>query len=147
MYTRTFTFTDYDGVERTEKHSFYLNKAEVMKFLMTEGDYTLDKVMERLSQERNGKKIMQIVDSFIHLAYGRKSLDGRKFEKKEEYWDDFCQTEAYSELFSEMVTDASKFAEFVNNVIPKDLASEVDRILKENPERIPDDLKNGIVDV
>lgn len=147
MYTRTFTFTDYDGAERTEKHSFYLNKAELMKFLMTEGDYTLDKVMERLSQERNGKKIMEIVDNFIHMSYGRKSLDGRRFEKKEEYWEDFCQTEAYSELFTEMVTDARKFAEFVNKVVPENLASEIDKILKQYPDGIPDDMKNGVINV
>lgn len=145
MYKRTITFTDYDDVEREEDHYFNLNKAEVIKWLTTSGDYTLDKVLERLSKERNGKKIMEIFEDLIHRSYGQKSLDGRKFEKTEEIWNNFYQTEAYSVLFTELVTDAAKAAEFVNKIIPKDLASEVEKIIKENPDGIPEEIKDYVV--
>lgn len=140
MLKKTIPFEDYDGNMRKEDHYFNLNKSEVMKWLTTSGDYTLDKVMERLSTERNGRKIMEIFEDLIHLSYGRKSLDGRKFEKNEEIWNDFYQTEAYSVLFTELITDAKKAAEFVNKVIPKDLADEVEKIMEEHPEGIPDNL-------
>lgn len=143
MLVKTIEFEDYDGVKRTEQHYFNLNKAEVIKWLTTTGDYTLDRVLERLSTERNGKKIMEIFENLIKLSYGRKSLDGRKFEKTEEIWNDFYQTEAYSVLFTELVTDAKKAAEFVNSIIPKDLASEVEKIMKENPNVIPEEIKDG----
>lgn len=142
MLVRDITFEDYDGNMRTEKHFFNLNKAEVIKWLTTSGDYTLDKVLERLSTERNGKKIMEIFEELIHLSYGRKSLDGRKFEKNEEIWQDFYQTEAYSVLFTELVTDAKKASDFVNKIIPKDLASEVEKIIAENPNGVPAELKD-----
>lgn len=142
MLKRTIEFEDYDGNKRIEDHYFSLNKAEVIKWLTTSGDYTLDKVLERLSNERNGKKIMEIFEDLIHLSYGKKSLDGRKFEKTEEIWNDFYQTEAYSVLFSELVTDAAKAADFVNKIIPKDLADEVEKIIKDYPEGIPDSLKD-----
>lgn len=141
MFCKTITYEDYDGNERTEKHYFNLNKAEVIKWLTTSGDYTLDKVLERLQTERNGKKIMAIFEDLIRLSYGRKSLDGRKFVKNEEIWDDFYQTEAYSNLFTELVSDGKKAAEFVNKIIPKDLADEISKIMQENPNGIPDDLK------
>lgn len=144
MLKRTITFTDYDDIERKEDHYFNLNKAEVTKFLTTTGDYTLDKVLQRLSTERNGKKIMEIFENLIKLSYGRKSLDGRKFEKSEEIWQDFYQTEAYSVLFMELVTDAKKAADFVNRIIPKDIANEVERIMEENPGGIPDTLKDYV---
>lgn len=144
MLVRKITFEDYDGNKRTEDHFFNLNKAEVIKWLTTSGDYTLDKVLERLSTERNGKKIMEIFEELIHLSYGRKSLDGRKFEKSEEIWNDFYQTEAYSVLFTELVTDAKKAADFVNKIIPKDLATEVEKIIAENPNAIPDELKDYV---
>lgn len=142
MFKKTITFEDYDGNKRTEDHYFNLNKSEVIKWLTTSGDYTLDKVLERLSTERNGKKIMEIFEGLIKMSYGKKSVDGRKFEKSEEIWNDFYQTEAYSILFTEMVTDARKAAGFVNNIIPKDLADEVERIIQEHPEGIPDELKD-----
>lgn len=142
MLKKGITFEDYDGNKRTEDHYFNLNKAEVIKWLTTSGEYTLDKVLERLATERNGKKIMEIFDGLIHLSYGRKSLDGRKFEKSEEIWNDFYQTEAYSVLFTELVTDAKKAAEFVNQIIPKDLANEVEKIIKDHPDAIPDELRD-----
>lgn len=142
MYKKTIEFTDYNDVVRKEDHYFHLNKAEVIKWLTTSGDYTLDKVLERLSTERNGKKIMEIFEDLIHRSYGRKSLDGRKFEKTEEIWNDFYQTEAYSVLFTELVTDAKKAADFVNRIIPKDLADEVAKIIKENPDGISDAMKD-----
>lgn len=142
MYKKTIEFTDYNDVVRKEDHYFHLNKAEVIKWLTTSGDYTLDKVLERLSTERNGKKIMDIFEDLIHRSYGRKSLDGRKFEKTEEIWNDFYQTEGYSVLFTELVTDAKKAADFVNRIIPKDLADEVAKIIKENPDGIPDAMKD-----
>lgn len=142
MLVKSITFEDFDGNKRTEDHYFHLSKAEVIKWLTTSGDYTLDKVLERLSMERNGKKIMEIFEDLIRLSYGKKSLDGRKFEKTDEIWNDFYQTEAYSVLFTELVTDARKAAAFVNGIIPKDLADEVEKIIKDNPEGIPDVLKD-----
>lgn len=142
MYKKTIEYVDFDGNNRVEDHYFNLNQAELIKLLTTSGDYTLDKVLQRLSTERNGKKIMEIFEDLIHRSYGRKSLDGRRFEKTEEIWKDFFETEAYSVLFTELVTDAQKAAEFVNKIIPKDLAEEVEKIIKDNPNGIPDHLKD-----
>lgn len=137
MLKREITFEDYNGEKRTEEFWFNLNKSEIIKWLTTSGDYTLDKVLQRLSTERNGRKIMDIFENLIKISYGKKSLDGRKFEKTEEIWNDFYQTEAYSVLFTELVTDAKKAADFVNKVIPKDMADEIEKIIKDNPNGIP----------
>lgn len=142
MLKRTIKFEDFDGNIRTEDHFFHLTKAEVIKWLTTTGEYTLDKVLERLSTERNGKKIIEIFESLIHLSYGRKSLDGRRFEKTEEIWNDFYQTEAYSILFTEMVTDAKKAAEFVKGIIPNTLSDDVEKLIKENPQLASDVVGN-----
>lgn len=144
MYTKTIEFEGFDGIKRKEDFSFNINKAELTKLLTTSGDYTLDKVVERLGKERNGKKIIEIFEEILHTAYGKRSLDGRKFEKSEEIWLDFYQTEAYSNLFMELVTDAAKAADFINKIIPKSLAEEVEKIIKENPEAIPDELKDYV---
>lgn len=144
MLKKTIKYEDYDGNQREEDFYFNLNKSEVIKWLTTTGDYTLDKVLERLSKERNGKKIMEIFEDLIRLSYGIKSLDGRKFVKSEEIWKDFYQTEAYSVLFTELVTDAKSAANFINKIIPKSLSDEVERIVRDNPDGIPDEIKDYV---
>lgn len=142
MLEKTITYEDYDGNQRTETFYFHLNKAEVIEWLTTSGDYTLDKVMLKLARERNAKKIMEIIKDFIQRSYGEKSLDGRRFVKSEEITKSFMQTEAYSILFTELVSDGEKAAVFISGVFPKDMADEIDKAFKENPEGIPDEIKD-----
>lgn len=144
MLKKTITYVDYDGNERTEDHYFHLSQAEIIKWLTTTGDYTLDKVLMKLATEKNGKDIMQHFEDLIHLSYGRKSLDGRKMEKSDEIWNDFYQSEAYSTLFIELVTDARKAADFVNKIIPAKLAEEVAKVMKDNPDGIPAEMKDYV---
>lgn len=142
MYSRTIKYEDYDGNQREKKCFFHLNQAEIIKWLTTSGDYTLDKLLEKLMKERNGKEIMRIFDDLIRRSYGEKSLDGDRFIKTQELVDSFVQTEAYSVLFTELVTDAKKAAEFVNGIIPKKLSEEIGKIMAENPDGIPDSIKD-----
>jgi hypothetical protein len=46
------------------------------------------------------------------------SIDGKRFIKNQELRDSFVQTEAYSELFMELASDAELAAVFVNGIIP-----------------------------
>lgn len=144
MVSKTIKFIDYDGQEREGIYYFNLNKAETIMWMTTTGEYTLDKVLLRLSQERNGRKIMEILEDLIHRSYGRKSLDGIRFEKNEELWLEFYQTEAYSQIFTELVTDAKKAAAFVNGIIPQDIANEVNKALLENKDGLPAELRDYV---
>lgn len=142
MLKRVIEYKDFAGNERKEEHYFHLNKAEVIKWLTTTGDYTLDKVVLRLSSERNGKKIIDIFDNLLEISYGKPSLDNRKFEKSEEIWKNFRDTEAYSIIFTELVTDAKKAADFIQAIIPEDLANEIIKIMEQYPDGIPDEIKD-----
>lgn len=146
MLAKKIKYEDYDGIMREDEFQFNLSQADVIKLLTTTGEYTLDKLLKRLSTERNGKKIMEIFEDILKMSYGRKSLDGKRFEKSEELWKEFYETEAYSVLFTELVTDAKKAAEFINAIIPKKLADNIADIVKNNPDGIPDELKDYILD-
>lgn len=142
MFKKTITYEDYNGEMRTEDFYFNLNQAEILQWLMTEGDYTLDQVLIRLMEKRNGKEVMKIFDDFLRLSYGEKSLDGKHFVKNEEIWENFRSTEAYSVLFTDLVTNGEKAADFINHVIPKDLADSVSKAMAENKDGIPDAMKD-----
>lgn len=118
MLKRTMTYTDYDGNQRTEDFYFNLSKAEIMEMdLSATGG--LDKWISRIVAEQDGKKIVEIFKQIILKAYGEKSLDGKRFVKSPEISEAFSQTEAYSDLFIELATDAEKAAEFINGIVPK----------------------------
>ena len=132
MLKRTITYTDYNGESRTEDFYFNLNKAEIIEWLTTSSNYTLDVVVEKLIKTRNAKEIVNIFKDLIYRSYGEKSLDGRRFIKSKEVKDNFTETEAYAILFTELVSDAAKAADFFNAIIPADLAAEVEKTMNEN---------------
>lgn len=144
MLAKKIKFKDYDGQEREGTYLFHLSKAETIMWLTTTGEYTLDKVLLRLSEERNGKRIMEVFEDLIHRSYGRKSLDGMQFEKSEEAWLQFKQSEAYSELFTSLVTDAKEAAAFVSGIIPSDLSKDIKKTLSENKDGIPAELRDYV---
>ncbi len=118
MLKKTISFTDFDGNQRTEDFYFNLTKAEVTEMEMTvEGG--LGKKLERIIQEQDMEKIIKEFKEIIRKAYGVKSPDGRRFIKNQEVFEAFEQTEAYSELFMELATNAEAAAEFVNGIIPQ----------------------------
>lgn len=141
MIERSITFTDYNGKERTETFCFHLNKAEIAEWLTTDGDYTFDEVLKKITEQRNGKETIAIFKDLIQRSYGEKSIDGRRLIKTEEAKQNFMETEAYSELFMELCTDTSKAIEFVNGILPKDLSMEVDKLF-EDPDNLPPELRD-----
>lgn len=120
MLKKTFTYTDYNGIERTEDHYFNLNKAEVMEMEMsTTGG--LAEMIQRIIAAQDAPAIIKIFKDLIRKAYGVKSADGKRFIKNDELWEEFEQTEAYSQLFMELATDADAASQFINAIVPADL--------------------------
>jgi hypothetical protein len=118
MLKKTITYTDYDGNERTEDFYFNLSKAEIAEMeLSAEGG--LAKTIEKIVAAQDNKKIVEIFKDLILKAYGEKSVDGKRFIKNDELREGFSQTEAYSELFIELATNADASTAFVNGIIPQ----------------------------
>lgn len=117
MLKKTINYTDYNGVEREEDFYFNLTEAEIAKMeLSTVGG--LAEMIKRVVSKQDVPAIIKIFEDLINKAYGEKSSDGKRFVKSPELSEAFMQTEAYSVMFMEMVTNAEKAAEFVNGIIP-----------------------------
>ena len=124
MIKETITYTDYNGTERKEDFYFNLTKAEVMELEMsTKGG--LAEMIQRIVAAQDQPAIIKIFKDLIVKAYGVKSPDGKRFIKNQEVVDEFVQTEAFSELFMKLATDADAAAKFVNGIVPADLAKQV----------------------
>lgn len=117
MVKRTVTYTDFDGVQRTEDFYFNLTKSELVK-MEASVDGGLKNKLEKLMASPSGKEIMQYFNEILMMSYGVKSDDGRRFMKSKEISEAFEQTPAYDEIFMELVTDSEKALKFINSVIP-----------------------------
>ena len=111
---------DYDGNEREEDFYFNINKSELIK-LQTSVPGGLEQLLKNIIGSKDGNKIMEMFAKVIHLAYGEKSPDGKRFVKSEEISEAFEQTLAYDQLFRELVTDADKASAFVKAILPADM--------------------------
>lgn len=141
MYKKTMTYTDFFGTERTEDFYFNLTMSEILEWLSTNAEYTIDRVIENMSKKMDVRGLMDATKDLICKAYGEVSLDGRRFIKNEEVRNNFLQTNAYSNLFMELATDAKAAADFFNAIIPNDLAASVNKIMKEHPGATPEELR------
>ena len=117
MLKKTVTYTDYNGNERTEDCYFNLSKAELAEMeLSTTGG--LGQMMEDIIKAQDNPRIISVFKELVLKAYGVKSADGRRFIKSKELSTEFSQTEAYSEIFMELATNADAATEFVNGIMP-----------------------------
>lgn len=121
MLKKTITYTDYNGVERTEDFYFNLTKAEILEMEMgTTGGFA--EMVEKIVAAKDAPAIIKVFKDMVFKAYGEKSPDGKRFIKSQELSEAFAQTEAYSQLFMELATDDVKGAEFVNGIVPADMS-------------------------
>ena len=124
MLKKTITYTDYEDVERTEDFYFNLTKAELTKMnLSYPGGFV--KHLMKMSQDMDAPGLITVISDLILKSYGEISSDGRRFIKSEKLSQEFEQTEAYSELFMELCTNAEATAEFITGIIPSSLREQI----------------------
>lgn len=118
MITKKITYEDYLGNVREEEFSFHLKKSDLMEMeLSTTGG--LEQKIRRIVAAQDTPEIIAVFKDIILKSYGKVSDDGRRFIKSEALSKEFSETEAYSELFMELSTDADAAAAFINGITPK----------------------------
>lgn len=124
MLKKRINYIDYNGVQRSEDFYFYLSKAEIMDMeLETVGGFTA--MVQKIIDAKDQPSLIRLFKDFILRAYGEKSPDGKRFIKSEELRTAFSQTEAYSNLYMELVLDDEKAAEFIKGIVPDDLREQL----------------------
>jgi len=132
MLKKLINYVDYDGRERSENFYFNLSKAELLDMeLGTIGG--MQNLIQLIIEKQDIPKIMEALKSLVLKAYGEKSADGRRFIKTKELSEAFSQTEAYSQLYMELLTNAESAAAFINGIVPADVAAAA--AARENAEK------------
>ena len=69
MICETITYTDFDGVERTENFYFNLTEAEITEWsLSVEGG--LQEYIDRIVKAKSQKELVELFKTVIEKAYG-----------------------------------------------------------------------------
>lgn len=128
MIKKTVTYTDWNGLERTETFHFHYSQAELMEMEMSaEGGFQAR--VQRIVDAKDQVSLMKIIKEFVLDAYGVKSPDGKRFMKNPEIKQSFLENPAYSIIFMEMVMDDVVAAEFINGVVPDDMGAKVRELM------------------
>jgi hypothetical protein len=142
---KTITYEDFNGDEVSEDFFFHLSKAELVELeLSHEGG--LSASLQRIVDAEDGKAIIAEFKNIILGSYGKRSIDGKRFIKNQQFREEFESSEAYSTLFMELVTDTDAAIEFINGVIPAGMAEEAAKLatvppVEESVEVLPNPMK------
>ena len=129
MLKKTVTYSDYNGVERTETFYFHYTEAEILDMEMsTEGGFA--ERIQKIIDAKDQVSLMKLIKKFVIDAYGIKSEDGKRFIKNDKVKTEFLESPAYSKIWMELVMDDEVAADFVNNVIPSDMKGTLEGLIK-----------------
>jgi hypothetical protein len=135
MLKQSITYEDFNGNKQTKDFYFNLSKAEVAEMELSTKD-GLSEALKAVIATEDPKQIVQTFKDWVLRAYGEKSEDGQRFVKNDQLREEFQQTNAYSELFMLLATDADAAAKFMKGILPADMgidAGPQDHKAKETP--------------
>lgn len=118
MFTKTVTYKDFDGNERTEVCRFNLSEPEIIEM---ESSYPggLEQMLKKIIEEKDQQKILAVFKELMLKSYGEKTPDGKRFIKSKELSEAFSQTGAYEQLYMRILRDIDFAIEFTNGIMPE----------------------------
>lgn len=127
MLKKTIKYHDLDGKELVEDFYFNLSKAEIAEMELS-ADGGMQKKLMTLVASNDQATIVSVFKDILRKTIGKRSEDGKYFVKNEEITNAFVQSDAYSELFMELITDANATVKFMVGMLPGDLAEKVEKM-------------------
>jgi hypothetical protein len=125
---KTITYKNFDGESVTKDFYFNLNKAEIVELGLSEGGNLADRLRGVVAAGEQ-EEIMRTFKMLLEMSVGVR--DGDQFDKSPKAKGSFMNTDAFSEFFMELVTDAGKAVEFIRGVMPQDIREDVERRMAE----------------
>jgi hypothetical protein len=121
---KEITYKDLDGNSVTDTFYFNLSKRELAEMQLMAGGSLADQLQE-IVKSNDTALIIQNFKMILEKSFGVRAEDNKRFIKDPELFKAFSETDAYDELFMEILTNATFAAEFINGVMPKELVDQV----------------------
>ena len=130
MLKKVIEYEGFDGME-TEDAYFHLGASKLIE-METGVEGGISGRLEEISKSGDGGKIITEFKKIVLESYGQR--DGNRFVQTPELAAEFGRSLAFDALLLELVTDPTKAAEFVNGIMPKELAKIAGETTLELPE-------------
>ena len=127
MLQKTIKYEDYNGNQVSKDFWFHMNKADIAEFKYRKDGSDMVDVISRIMANENIRGILDILKEIARASVGRKSEDGSRFIKDDEARSELFDTDAYSELMYELLSDERNAADFIQGILPKDVAKQVEQ--------------------
>lgn len=115
MFKHNIKYVDFNGNERKEEFYFHLSTPEVLRIEAKTGS-TIEEYTQAIAERQDLSELLDFLEEIVLTSYGRKTTDGKSFIKNKELRTEFEYSQAYAELFEELLMDqelAAKFGEGV----------------------------------
>lgn len=136
MIAKEVAFENLDGEKVTRKFWFNLNKAELAKMQVRHQNF--QSYIQAAIDSDNMERVIGVFDELLSLSYGVRDEDGISFHKSEALWDAFKNSDAYSELFVDLLGNPEKAGEFFAGLVPRDFQDGIKTAMKKAQAEIVD---------
>lgn len=129
MLIKKIKFKDFFGNEREAEFYFHMSEADAYKLdLKTTGG--LERKLKTMTEKQDIPGFATMLDDMVLKSYGHISDDGVSFVKDEEATKRFAESNAYSILFKELVTDGQACIEFIKGILPQNMQDRLNEAIK-----------------
>ena len=147
MIKHTVKYNDLDGNPVEEDWHFHFNMDELIDMQLESNIadewqkliLAIETKAENTTPEQdnaNRNQAVKLIRQFILASVGKRSADGRRFEKTPEIQADFRESGAYSAFFINLMEDPKAASTFINNLVDKSQMEKLAAIQKpEDVER------------
>lgn len=121
MISRTISYVDYDGERQEDTFYFHLSRADVWRLeIGSKGKFR--RYIERLMEEKDQAEIWKVFEDIVQTSVGKKTADGKRFDRSASAKADFLESEAYSEFIEMLITgdhgnNPNYAADFINGLV------------------------------
>lgn len=116
MLKKEIKYKNYEGTEVTAHFYFNYNKMDLIRLKARTGRDIQDQAVF-LAESGDEQATIEFLEDLILTSYGVKTPDGKSFLKTKEIRHAFEYSEAYAELFVELLTEPGAMAKFANGLI------------------------------
>lgn len=119
MVKKTVSYTDFNGIERTEDLYFHMSLREMTNWSLDSGGNAFAETVEKMIETTDVKKIFDLFQDLVRMTYGVKSEDGLRFVKDENETALFLDSPAFDELYFELLESPDKMNAFIESLMPE----------------------------
>ena len=116
MIKKTISYVDFNGTQRNDDYYFHLSVPEATRFAARFGEQGWEAGIKSIVESGDLTEVLDLFEDIILTSYGQKSPDGRTFIKNKEMRENFSNSEAYAQLFEELIMTPDAMTQFAQGI-------------------------------